>query len=196
MNVVDLSAGLTALLELGKEQLGRLSVNSRVPPEILGRVPAASAASGVALALAFGPFNQLVGMLRLTRVQKYALLLKMVQRLAIAGGTLEAPVVPARLAFGSYLPSDRSQLVSEVTQLLAAHAISHQTGVALLVAGGLSIDDANHEVDRIRSDDPVAAKNLADATGSEQLAADWLGVTLPQQPTAPPVTLPPTPPGE
>lgn len=187
LDIPDLSKGLSTLVDTNKYLREHLNVNSRVPGELTGRVSLSQAASGVSIALRFGPFNQLVGMLRLTREPKGKLLLKMVQRLGQAGGVLPAGANPdARLEFGSFLPSDRNQMVTEVTGLLGAHAISLQTAVQLLVAGGLSIEDARHEVDRIRADNPEDAVRVADATGSEVLAAQWLGMELPDSGVTPP----------
>jgi len=176
LDTIDLSASLGKLTELVEQRLQRLSTNSRIPAEVLGRVKASDIASGFLLQLTFGPFTGLIDTLRLVRGFKYRLLLKMVQRLMITFADWKPPVVTARIAFGSYLPSDRAALVTEVTELLQAKAISHQTAVQLLVAGGLPIEDAQHEVDRIRADDPTAAAAVADATASEAAARDWLGL--------------------
>jgi hypothetical protein len=189
MDVLDLSKGLEQLANIQERRLERLSVNGRVPAEVLGRDRGEgnASSSGFHELLKFGPFVQLIGKLRMTREPKMALLLKFVQRLGQLAGALPAGRNPvARVAFGSFLPSDRKQLVDEVTELLKAKAISTQTAVQFLVAGGLSIDDARGEVQRIYSEDTKAAKDLADATGSEQLAANRLGLELP-------VTVPPTP---
>jgi hypothetical protein len=202
--VLDMSKGLAELRNVRTDLLDRLSVNGRVPPEVLGRTPAGDIKSGVHLLLSFGPFTQLIGVLRMTREPKGRLILKFAQRLAMLGGVLEpGPTLPAHFAFGSYLPSDRAQLVTEVKDLLTGRAISTQTAVALLVGGGFTIDDARGEVQRIHSDNTEAAMYLADATGSEQLAADFLGVDLPTvtppnptPPTPPAPTLPPPPPAQ
>ncbi|MEZ5140540.1 MAG: hypothetical protein R2711_17725, partial [Acidimicrobiales bacterium] len=49
MDVLDLTAGLTALMALGDRLLDRFWVNGRVPREMVGRVDASSAVSGLAL---------------------------------------------------------------------------------------------------------------------------------------------------
>lgn len=181
MDVLDMSAGLEQLTGVNERLLDRLSVNGRVPAEVLGRVKVSEAPSGVALALGFGPFTQLVTTLRLVRAAKYRLLLKMVQRLAQAGGVLDPGLNPdARLAFGSYLPTDRAAIVTATKDALAAGAISTQTAVAWLVDAGFTVDDAKSEVQRIRYEHPAQAAQIADATASETLAADWLGVTIPE----------------
>lgn len=201
MDVLDMSKGLAELRNVRGEQLDRFSINSRVPAEMMGRGKPGDLTATEVL-VRFGPYVQLVNTLRMTREPKGRLLLKFAQRLAQIGGVLEPGAnPPARFAFGAFLPSDRKQLVDEVTALLGAKggraAISTQTAVALLVSGGFDIDDAHGEVQRIRYEHPEAAKALADATGSEQLAAEFLGVTLdppaPPQPKPTPV-LPPTPP--
>ena len=195
MDVLDMSAGLAELTAVNERLLDRLSVNGRVPAEVLGRVKVSEAPSGVALALGFGPFTQLVGTLRLVRDAKYRLMLKMVQRLAMGRGDqgLTSPPLPARMAFGSYLPTDKQAVITQVGTALEAGAISVQTAVVWLVDAGFTVDDAKAEVQRIQHDNPSKAKDVADATGSEELAADYLGLTLPETATvpAPAVTSPP-----
>jgi hypothetical protein len=184
MDVLDLSAGLTSLMASNETLRDLLSVNGRVPKAVIGRIDASEAPSGIALALSFSPFAQLVGAFRMTREAKHSLLLKFVQRLAQLGGVLEPGENPvAKLAFGSFLPTDRTAVVDETTRLLKDRAISTQTAIAFLVAAGFSIEDARNEVDRIRYENPAAAKDVADALGSEDEAAKWMGVELPEQPT-------------
>jgi hypothetical protein len=130
----------------------------------------------------------------LAREPKYRLLLKFVQRLAMAGGVLPPGAVPsARVAFGSFLPSDRSQIVEQVARLLEVGAVSTQTAVHLLVAAGVSVPDAEREVDRVRYEHPEKAAQIADATASEQLAAEWLGVDIPDDATPGAPTVRPAP---
>lgn len=122
----------------------------------------------------------MVGSARLPREPKYRLLPKMAQRLAQVAGALDAGPTPvARLRFGNFMPMNQSEVIGVVATALEAKAISRQTGLRLLVAAGLPIDDAQAELDRIRADDTAAAKDLADATGSEELAAERLGLKLP-----------------
>lgn len=192
MDVLDLSAGLAELRTMVDGLLDRLSVNAQVPGEVLGRVDSTQDRSGISIALSFGPFAQMVGALRMTRDAKFQLLLKFVQRIAQGGGDLEAGEnPPARVAFGPYLPTDRNAVVDQVTRLLQGHAISTQSAVQFLVAAGFDVDDARGEVQRIHYENPAAAKDLADAVGSEDVAAEYLGVEMPEQPTA--TAQPPTP---
>lgn len=193
MDVLDLTGSIPELRNVVVSLLDRLSVNARVPGAALGRIDPGQAPSGVALALLFSPFGQLIGELRTPRGPTYSLLLKFVQRLAMRAGALEAgPIPTARIAFGSFLPTDRAALVNEVARLLEAGAISTQTAVTTRVAGGFAVEDARGEVDRIRLDRPDAAVKIADATGSEALAAEHLGLDLPEQPAAaaPQISLP------
>jgi hypothetical protein len=199
MDVVDLSASLNALLKLGDVLLQRLSVNSQIPAELLGRVNASQVPSGVALALAFGPFRSLIAVLRLVREQKYALMLKFVQRLAQAGGVLDpgAPM-PARVVFGNYLPADRKALIDEVVALLKEHAISRSMALQLLVVAGIDVADAEAELQRIASTDFVGAEHMFNAVGDEDAARSYLGIPGSSPHAAqppPPGGQPPTPPG-
>lgn len=193
MDVLDLSAGMAELRAVNDGLLERVSVNGRVPGEVLGRVKVSEAPSGVAIALSFGPFVLLIGTLRMTRDFKDRLSLKMVQRFGQLGGVLPpGRNPPARIEYGSFLPTDRAAVVEQVTKLLAGAAISTQTAIALLVAAGFGIEDARGEVDRIRYETPAKARDIADATGSEEVAADWLGVELPEAAAVaePPVAAP------
>lgn len=194
MDVLDMSAGLAELTSVNERLLDRLSVNGRVPAELLGRVKVSEAPSGVALALGFGPFSQLVGTFRMVRDAKYRLLLKFVQRLAQGRGDVGLPdgaTFPARVQFGSYLPTDRAAVITQTSDALKAQAISTQTAVAWLVDAGFTVDDAQAEVQRIRYDNPERAQAVADATSSEELAAEYLGVTLPESATVTPPTVTP-----
>lgn len=191
MDVLDMAEHLGRLAERNMALLDRLSVNGRVPAEVMGRVDSSAAKSGVHLMLSFGPFTQLVEALRLTRAPKHGLLTKFATRMFQAGGVLPAGAMPeARIVLGSYLPSDLAAAVEHVTKLLAAKAISRATAVAYLVTAGFPVADAEGEVARIVADDTAGAKDAADATGSEQVAADRLGVTLPEPPAPPAVDLP------
>lgn len=193
MDVLDLAVGLEKLMAHRQHLQDRFWTNGRVPKSIAGVISAADVPSGVSLALEMAPFASLVGGLRMARDPKYRLLLKFAQRMAQIQGALpegETPV--ARVAWGNFLPTNRAETAKLVTEALAAHAISTHTAVAMLVAAGFPVPDASAEVDRITAEDlrrAEAAKQLADATGSEQVAADWFGVELPQ----PAAGVPPTP---
>lgn len=194
LDVLDMAAALPALRDRIDDLLDRLSVNSRVSAEVMGRVDSSDAASGIAMLLAFGPFIQLIGELRLTRNFKHGLLLKFAGRMLQLTGQIEpGDLAPARLALGSFLPSDLADVVARVVALLEAHAISRQTAVAMLVAAGMTIDDAAGEVDRIRHEDTAGAKDAGEATTSNLVGAYYLGIDLDQidpKPGPPTVELP------
>jgi hypothetical protein len=183
MDVLDLSAGLEKLMAHREALADRFWVNGRVPKEVIGRVDSSDVPSGVALALSFAPFAQLIGTLRMARDPKYRLLLKFAQRMAQVQGALDPGATPvARISWGNFLPTNRTETAKIVNEALTAHAISTQTAVKMLVAGGFPIDDATAEVERIMAEDfrrAKAASDLADATGSEVVAAEWFGVELP-----------------
>jgi hypothetical protein len=201
MNVLDTSGGLEALLNLQDKLLDRLSTNARVPGEVLGRVQASDVASGFLMALSFGPLQGLVEDMRLVRDEKYRLLLKFVQRMAVVAGELPAgPALDAFVAFGSYMPSDVPGVVQSVTQLLNAKAISRLTAINMLVEAGLPIEDAQEELERIEAEDFEGASQLLEASGDEEAVRERLGLEGPPPqapaPTAPPgtVVLPEVPP--
>lgn len=191
LDVLDMSAALPALEKERDDRLDRLAVNSRVSSEVMGRVDASDAASGFALLLSFGPFSQLISDLRLPRDFKHSLILKFASRMLQLCGAIEpGELATARIIPGSYLPSDLADVTTRVTALVQAHVMSRQTAIGQLVDAGMSIDDAQAEVERIRAEDTEGAKNVGDATNSDQLAADWLGVDLPERAGDPSITLP------
>lgn len=197
LDVVDTSTALDALLKYVEQLLRRLSTNARVPASVLGRIDPAEIASGVLLALSFGPLKQLVTEMRLVRDEKYPLLLKFAQRLAVAHGELP-DVLSAELQFGSFLPTDRAEAVKLVRQLLGngtePAAISRMTALRLLVDAGFELGDAMDELERIESEDFRGASLLLAATGDELQVFDYLGrAPSPGALAARPTTQPPTP---
>jgi hypothetical protein len=195
VDVVDTSHSLDALLKRGAELLERMSVNGRVPKEVLGRVKMSEVPSGVALLLSFGPFRALVNEMRLIRAHKYALLFSMVQRLAIVGGVRKAEdgVITTRIKFGSYLPTDTDGLVKMIIELLRAGGVSRATALKILRDGGLDLDDdLKAELERIEHEDFEGARALAEALSNEEVAAEYLGRDLPEEvvPAAPGAPLP------
>lgn len=189
MDVLDMSGPLEALRALSDDLLERLSVNSQVPGALLGRVNPSDVPSGVALALSFSPFDQLVGVLRLVRGHKYRLLLKFAARLHQAAGVWDAGATPtARLRFGAFLPQDQEAVVRLVCDLLEARAISRETALAWLADIGFDITDIPGEIARLNAQDFVGAVQLLDATGDTQAVAEYLGRDIDPnaRPEAPP----------
>lgn len=200
MSVLDTSKALDALLGYIGFLLKRLSINARLPEAVLGRVSPADVPSGIALALSFGPLEQMVKEMRLTRAEKYPLLLKFVQRIAAAAGA-ETPKVwdlEANIEMGSFLPQDQSEAVDLVTRLLANKplpVISLETAIQFLIDAGFSIRDAALEVQRISERDFAGAESLLAATGDEDLVYKYLGKTKPKPLPTPAVQLPAILPG-
>jgi hypothetical protein len=200
MTVLDTSSSLDALIKYVEFLLSRLSVNSRLPEALLGRVDPAKVPSGLAVALTFGPLGSMVKQMRLVRNEKYPLLYKFVWRMARANRQAEVPevFVPARTEFGSFLPSDQAAAVGMATQLLAAKAISLETAVLILMAAGMPVEDASEEVQRIQGRDFAGADLLLAATGDEAAVFEYLGRDQPLEsarPQPPPIPTPPALPG-
>lgn len=180
MDALDLSASMKALLELGDWLLNRLCVNAQVPGELLGRVDANNVESGVSRALKLGPFRSLIAVLRLVREPKYRLLLRFVQRIAQAGAVLEpGPTPEARLVFGSFMPADRKAVIDEVAVLVKARIVSRSTGLRLLVAAGVDIEDIPAELARIAETDFEGAGELFNAVGDDDVVRHYLGIPGP-----------------
>ena len=164
MDILDTSRSLDALLKYATSLLERLSTNSRVPQSVLGRVRPSEVPSGIALALSFGPLESMVRKMRQSREEKYPLLLTFVMRLAQLGGLItDGEILPARVEFGSYLPSDKQTTVQNVTLLLQNKAISLQTAIQMLIEAGFPIDDAGAELERIREEAEEAMQRQIEA---------------------------------
>lgn len=186
MDVLDLSAGLSELRDTGDRLLDRLSVVSQVAGEVLGRVVDASPLSGVAVALRFGPFQQLILGARQVHRRKWDLALKMTQRLATVNGDpdVDGAAFPAHVVPGPFLPADLAGVAQIVAQARAAGAMSQETSVALFAEAGVPVADVRREVALIREGDPEGAAKVFAAVG-EEAAADWLGVEPPPPAPAP-----------
>lgn len=198
MTMLDTSKALDALLKMIEALFARLSVNSRIPESVLGRVKPSEVPSGVALALSFGPLQSMVREMRQVRDEKYPILLRFVQRIAMVGkdrkgrpGLEAGAVYDAQIGFGSYLPADKSAAVEAVTKLLAEKAISRLTAIRMLVEAGFEIDDAVKEVERIEHDDFEGAIALFEALGSTAAVKEYLGREHDPDPESPAATVPP-----
>jgi hypothetical protein len=191
--VIETSTVLDAQLKYRDSLDSRLSQNSRLAPALLGKTKG-SLPSGIALQMTFGPTQSLVRELRQIRDEKYPLLLKMVQRIALVNGALDGDVYPARIALGSFLPADKQMAVDQAAALLNAKAISTVTAVGMLIEAGFPIDDAVSEVSRIHAEAFTAAAELLAATGDEGVVFDFLGLPRPVG-GPPPPPVPPVPPG-
>ena len=205
LSVLDTSASLRALAEYITFLMQRLSVNSRLPDEVLGRGgdSGAAAISGISRRLKFGPLESMVREMRMVRDEKYRLLLKFVWRMSLAARFDGVPTdwIDTGLAFGSYLPSDQAAAVDTVQKLLLAKAISVETAIRVLVEAGIPIDDAAEEVRRIQERDFDGANKLLDATADEAAVFEYLGRDQPTDqlgapapdPTGPPAPGQPVP---
>lgn len=187
LSVLDTSKSLSALIEYIEFLLKRLSVNSRVAESLLGRVKASEVPSGIALALSFGPTDQLVKEMRLVRSEKYPLLLKFAHRIALAGQADDVPRdwVHTEIVMGSFLPQDQTAAIDLVTKGLASKSMSVETAVTILVEAGLPIKDVFEEVKKIQERDFEAAGELFTATGDRDLVYAFLGKEPPPEPPAP-----------
>lgn len=184
VSVVDTSRSLDALLKLKEALQERVEVNLRVPKTLIGRIDPGKVNAGIILTLSFQPHSNMVRQMRLVRQDKYSLLLKFVSRLYIANNVISV-ALPAELKFGSYLPSDRSEVGEIVREGITAHSMSLETAVALMVEAGYPIEDANLEVFRIIARDYEAAVKAGDASGDLDFARSLLGL-----PPAPDLALP------
>lgn len=179
MDVLDTSAQLAELRSRVDHILDRIAANSRLTAAGLGTLDPTALPSGYALQLALGPLDSLVAAMRLARTHKYAVLLRMVQRLHQAGQAEGWPAgesLPARLMWGPHTPTDRAAVLDEVVKGVGAGVLSVETGIRMLIDAGYPIDDAQAEIERIQSRAFEAAARLADATGDNAAVREYLGL--------------------
>ncbi|MEH0535790.1 hypothetical protein QBB31_14300 [Streptomyces scabiei] len=179
MDVLDTSAQLAELRARVDHILDRIAANSRLTAAGLGTLDPTALPSGYALQLALGPLDTLVAAMRLVRNHKYAVLLRMVQRLHQAGQAEGWPAgesLPARLVWGPHTPTDRAAVLDEAVKGVGASVLSVETGVRMLIDAGYPIGDAKEEIERIQARAFEAAARLADATGDNAAVRDYLGL--------------------
>lgn len=193
MDVLDTSPQLGATREYTTHLLDRLSVNTRLPAAVLGRLKPSEVPSGFAMQLSFGPLTSMIRQMRLVRSVKYPLLLKMVLRLYQANEVLPpGPTPRVEIALGAYLPSDVAGTLTAAREAYAAKVISLETAVKMLQDVGFPIDDIAAEIALIEQRDYLGANELADATGDVDAVRARLGLD-PVRETAAPAPVIPTP---
>ncbi|MFI6050409.1 hypothetical protein ACIBCO_09990 [Streptomyces violascens] len=190
MDVLDTSAQLAELRARLDHILDRIAANSRLTAAGLGTLDPTALPSGYALQLALGPLDSLVAAMRLARTHKYAVLLRMVQRLHQAGQAEGWPAgesLAARLMWGPHTPTDRAAVLEEVVKGVGAGVLSVETGIRMLIDAGYPIEDAQQEIERIQHRAFEAAAHLADATGDNGAVRKYLGLpdADPEIPAAP-----------
>lgn len=195
MGALDTSKNLAELRNHIHDLEDRAAKVARLPAVALGTLDPSQAPSGYAMDVSLGPLDALIASMRLARDHKYALLLKMVQRLFLAGQHPDwagVTPMPARLVFGSYKPTDKASVLELVATGVEKGVISLETGVQMLMEAGFPIDDAQREIERIQARQFEKVRALADATGDMTLVGDFLGVTVtePDPADAPPPQLP------
>jgi hypothetical protein len=196
MGALDTSKNLAELRNHIHDLEDRAAKVARLPAVALGTLDPSKAPSGYAMDVSLGPLDALIASMRLARDHKYALLLKFVQRLYLAGQHPDwagVTVMPARLTFGSYKPTDKASVLELVATGVEKGVMSLETGVQMLAEAGFPIEDAAREIERIQARQFEKARALADATSDMSLVGDFLGVTVdePDPADAPPPELPP-----
>ncbi|MGW6393351.1 hypothetical protein ACWFR1_23225 [Streptomyces sp. NPDC055103] len=179
MDVLDTSAQLAELRSRVDHLIDRVAANSRLTAAGLGTLDPTALPSGYALQLALGPLDSLIAAMRLARNHKYAVLLRMVQRLHQAGQAEGWPAgesLPARLVWGPHTPTDRAAVLDEVVKGVGASVLSLETGVRMLQEAGYPIEDSKQEVGRIQARAFEPAARLADATGDNSAVRAYLGL--------------------
>ncbi|WP_037923439.1 hypothetical protein [Streptomyces violaceorubidus] len=195
MQALDTSKNLAELRNRTHDLEDRAAKVARLPAVALGTLDPSQAPSGYAMDVSLGPLDALIASMRLARDHKYALLLKMVQRLYIGSqhpDWADVTVQPARLVFGSYKPTDKAAVLELAATGVKDGVLSLETAVQMLTEAGFPIEDAPREIERIQARQFEKARALADATGDTGLVGDFLGVTVtePDPAAAPPPEFP------
>lgn len=180
ITLVDTSKALDALLKLKEQIQDRVATNARTPNTVTGRIDPEKVNAGIILTLSFQPHANMVREMRLVRSDKNDLLMKFIIRFMILGG-LTSTYYPTHIKYGSYLPSDRKEISTIVTEGIMNHSMSLETAVQLMIQAGYPIEDATLEVSRIMAQNPDAASKALDASGDIDYARSLLG--LPPLPT-------------
>ena len=177
MATIDTSSGLRALADYKNELLERLSINSKVPESMLGRVKPSDVPSGIALWLSFAPHSGMITEMRRIRSVKYALLLKMVLRMYANEDSSVNSDVMATVSFGSYLPADRMETIKMVVEAMNAklNPMSLETAVSMLHEAGVPVDDVQAEIRRIEKRQYDDALTLIQTTGDINAGRRLLG---------------------
>ncbi|MGW2739113.1 hypothetical protein ACWC4D_33550 [Streptomyces sp. NPDC001288] len=194
MVALDTSKNLAELRNHIGDLADRAAKIARLPAVALGTLDPSQAPSGYAMDVSLGPLDSLIASMRLARDHKYALMMKFVQRLYVAGQHPDWATItpmPAKVAFGSYKPTDKQGVLTLVTEGVDGGVLSLETGLKMLIEAGFPIDNASEEIDRIQSRQFDKARMLADATGDTTLVGNFLGVDVTPDP-APEPQLPPT----
>ncbi|MFD3336042.1 hypothetical protein ACFWV1_25860 [Streptomyces sp. NPDC058700] len=199
LDAVDTSHQLAELRNQKTDLSERAATIARLPAVALGTINPSEVPSGYALEISLGPLDSLVSSMRLARAHKYGLLLKFVQRLSLAGQYPDwAGIRPQRalLAFGPYTPTDKAAVLDQVTKAVEGGVMSLETGVRILAEAGWPMDDAETEISQIQARRFEQARFLADATGSVDAVATYLGIDINPDRKPPAVQLPGDDPAE
>jgi hypothetical protein len=184
--LLDTSHTLDALMKQAERLRQLLAQHSRLGQVLLGMVAPNDVPSGYSMRLGFASAESLEREMTMVRRRKYALLGKMVGSFASANGLIPpGPLPKIVMVLGKGLPADRAATIQEVTDLLAAHAISTSTAVQMLMEAGVPIEDAAVEVARIQAERIDIAIGIVESTGNVEAAAKYLGVEYVKPPAEP-----------
>lgn len=179
LTALDMSKSLDALLKYDSSLLERLSVNSRVPESMLGRIKPNEVPSGIALWLSYAPHATMVEEMRQVRQVKLDLLLKFVSQWMQIEGTLDQADAKGDpyISFGSYLPADLQEAMGVVQQAMNATRpiMSRRTAIEYLRRNGAPVEDVATELALIQSEDFEGAQSIVAATGDISAAREYLG---------------------
>lgn len=184
LTAVDTSSALAELRNHVSDLKDRASTIVRLPAVSLGTLSPSEVPSGFAMQISLGPLDSLIGSMRLAREHKESLILKFAQRLYLAGQHPDwVGVTPqdALLVRGPYTPTDKAAVLEQVASGVEKGVLSLETGVRMLTDAGFPIDDIETEIEQIQSRQFEQARFLADALGSPDAVAEFLGREAPDE---------------
>lgn len=156
--LLDVSGANSALDSYYKKLDQKLYENTRATKLAAGKMEGSTIPSGIALRLLQNPLVQKTLPKRILRQYKFGLLLKYVQKMFLAFGTVDdksqfvTEEYDVEVTFGDIFPTDRSAAINDLAVAYAAGFMSLEVAVRMSQKYGVEIDDVMTEVERIKEE--------------------------------------------
>lgn len=180
MDTIDMAANLDKVITRNEGLRHTMGVNGSVPDVASGRVDSKTDLSGIALAIKLTPFDQLTDDAQEAREPKWALSMKMVQRIEIQNGDSfdgSTEVFDASLRPGNFMPQDSQSQAALITQLRAADALSQRAAIEMASEiPETRIEDVDQELAAARETMTEHADKMTAATENPGHAINFLNL--------------------
>ena len=103
----------------------------------------------------------------------FKFVMRMMQK---AGLTPRYAPIRSDFMFGSFLPADKQETMTQVQNLYTSKAISLETAVQMLIESGYPVEDWLLEIERIQSRDFEGANSIMVLSGDPDRALEYLGM--------------------